>query len=1299
MRVDLGRPSAWFAGRCSRAAAALAVVAVAVPMAAQQVAGTIETFAGGGGGDVAVDLAPRPQGVAVDGSGNVYIADTDNNRIRKVDSSGNVSTFAGSGGSGYGGDGGAATAARMTSPREVAVDSSGNVYIADFSNRRIRKVDSSGTITTFAGDGRWGFSGDGGSATSSMIRDAYGVAVDGSDNVYIADADNDRIRKVDASSNIISTVAGGGFGFGGDGGAATSSYMNQPRDVAADASGNIYIVDYNNNRIRKVDASSNIISTFAGSGDRGFSGDGGAATSSAMLLPQGVAVDGSGNVYIADTGNSRIRKVDSAGIISTILAAPAIYYPSSVAVDGSDNVYVAEFSRVRKMDAATNDVSTLAAAGNFGIGSDGGAATSTQLAFPSGVALDGQGNVYIADQASHRIRKVDRSGNISTFAGTGGASGFAGDGGAATSSLLNTPRAVAVDGSGNVYIADTSNNRIRKVDTSGTISTIAGIGGWGVTGDGGAATSAPLATPQGVAVDGSGNVYISDINDRIRKVDTAGIISAFAGTGIHGFGGDGVAATSTPLASPHEVAVDGSGNVYIADTDNNRIRKVNSAGIISTFAGSGLRGFSGDGRAATAARLAAPQGVAVDASGNVYIADTGNRRMRKVDSQGIITTIAGTGTSGFGGDGGAAISALLSRPEGVAVDGSGNVYVVDTNNNRIRVVAPGRYVFPDAGTPAQSEPPDDAHNSPPVVRAVLEDVTLPVGQTTRIDLGSAFDDLDGDVLVYAAVSSAQAVLRAAVNHHELVLEGVADGVATVTVFATDPHGLSVEQTLAVTVGTVLWLQGDGEALEGGTVRLSVRLSMVRDVPTAFSWKVLEDADPATANADSGEHGDASSSGSIAAGETATTIDIDIADDADVERPREWFLVELLADAKDPVALGRTRAPVAVLEGVCDRTPAVAAALVKDDGCETATDAGLAALRTLLLQNAGVAALRGKDLEGLRSLRVLGLRGNELEALPAGLLSAVPGLRYLLLGGNRLAALRGDAFAGLSDLLELDLSNNALAELPAGVLSGLSDLRYLRLDGNALEALPNGLFSGASSLRSVRLDGNPGAPFALRVELRRNDGATWAEGPATIQATLAAGAPFDVELSLAATGGGFQSVDGPVSEEVQETLAAGETMGTELVVVASDGGAVRVSLSVGPLPETACDSRPCWPGLTLQAGDPLVLFAVPPTAAAMAAKPEPLFGEDLRLPLASLVTVGDLPVAQWRATSSNPAVATASVKGDELLVATEPGVQGVTEIAVMATDALGQSVTVRFEVQVAFYWPGPRRWRLLLPIAE
>ena len=583
----------------------------------------------------------------MDGSGNLYIADTLNHRIRKVDTAtGNISTVAGTGSPGSGGDGGAATSATLNRPFGVALDSSGNLYIADAANHRIRKVDTSGNISTVAGTGTQSDSGDGGAATSATLSFPQGVALDSSGNLYIADYFSHRVRKVDATTGNISTVAGtGASGSGGDGGAATSAMLNNPEGVAADGSGNLYIADGGNHRIRKVDATTGIISTVAGTGAFGSSGDGGAATSARLSFPRGIALDSSGNLYIADLT-----------------------------------------SRVRKVDATTGNISTVVGVAG-GFGGDGGAATSARLNSPRGVAVDGSGNLYIADTGNHRIRKVDTSGNISTTAGAGAS----GDGGAATSATLSFPEGVALDGSGNLYIADSFNHRIRKVDAAtGNISTVAGTGISGFSSDGGAATSATLSFPEGVVLDGSGNLYIADAaNNRIRKVDaTTGNISTVAGTGTAGSGGDGGTATAATLNRPSGVALDGVGNLYIAEYFGSRIRKVDAAtGNISTVAGTGTFGFGGDGGAATSATLSYPFGVALDSAGNLYIADAFNHRIRKVDAAtGNISTVAGTGTSGFGGDGGAATSATLSSPQGVALDGSGNLYIADTTNRRIRKV-------------------------------------------------------------------------------------------------------------------------------------------------------------------------------------------------------------------------------------------------------------------------------------------------------------------------------------------------------------------------------------------------------------------------------------------------------------------------------------------------------------------------------------------------------------------------------------------------------------------------------------
>ena len=672
----------------------------------------IDTIAGGGLGDngPAVEARlHRPEGVAVDAAGNIYIADTSNNRIRRVDTSGIITTVAGTGsqdfdGQGYGGDGGPAVRAQLSHPFGLALDRNGNLYIADSYNNRIRRVDASGTITTIAGTGDRGFSGDGGPAVEAQLENPYGVAVDGAGNLYIADSENYRIRRVDASG-IITTVAGtGSIGFSGDGGPAIRAQIAWPARVAVDGAGNLYIADFSNFRVRRVDASG-IITTVAGTGERGYGGDGGPAVQARLEWPSHLAVDGAGNLYIADV--DRIRRVDTSGIITTVAGTgdsgfsgdggPAvqarIIHSRGVAVDGAGNLYIADTfnDRIRRVDVS-GIIATIAGGGS---GGDGGPAVEARLNSPNGVALDRVGNLYIADTISHRIRRVDASGTITTVAGTG-TSGYSGDGGPAVEAQLNCPSDVAVDRSGNLYIADRANARIRRVDSSGNIQTVAHTRRARCA-DGGPA----------VAVDRAGNLFVADYDDhRIKRVDPSGTLTTIAGVGERGYGGDNGPAIHAQLNWPNGVAVDDIGNLFIADSGNDRIRRVDPQGVINTVAGIGVGGFGGDGGAAVGAALHSPGGVAVGGDGNLYIADSINTRIRRVDAQGIIRTIAGPRKNvqfpgGFRGDGGLAIDAYLGFPEGLALDGSGNIYIADTYNDRIRILTQSRQL-PSAPTRLQA---------------------------------------------------------------------------------------------------------------------------------------------------------------------------------------------------------------------------------------------------------------------------------------------------------------------------------------------------------------------------------------------------------------------------------------------------------------------------------------------------------------------------------------------------------------------------------------------------------------------
>jgi len=658
------------------------------------VAGSQWVFRGDGGPAVNAPLG-WIRGVAVDSSGSAFAADPDNHLVVKISPAGVLSVVAGNGTQGFSGDGGLATSASLRDPGGIVVDAAGNLYIADTSNQRIRKVTPAGIITTLAGNRSFGFAGDGGPATSASLGYPEGIALDAAGNFYIADTWNGRIRKV-TPSGIINTVAGDGTsGFSGDGGLATSASLD-PSGLVVDAVGNLYIADRANDRIRKVTATGTI-STVAGGGSS--LSDGVPATSAHLSFPWGVAIDRAGNIYVADTNYSQVRKVTPAGIISTVAGnrsfgfagdgRPAteasLYFPNGVAVDAVGNAYIADTfnNRIRKVTPA-GIISTVAGNGSFRFSGDGGPATSASFRLPGGVAVDTAGNLFVADKDNHRVRRITQTRTINTVAGDGTAV-FSGDGGPGTSASLRFPNGVAVDLTGNIYIADAQNRRVRKVSTAGTISTVAGNGGSDFSGDGGPATGAGIFVPDGVALDAAGNLYIADReNNRIRKVTPTGTISTVAGNGVRGFSGDGGSATATALNYPTGVAVDAAGNLFIADHQNNRIRKVTSAGTMTTFAGNGTSGFSGDGGQATSASLS-PNGVTVDAAGNLYIADTSHQRIRKVTPAGIISTVAGNGSLGFAGDGGLATSASLI-PAGVAVDAAGNLYITDTGSHRVRKV-------------------------------------------------------------------------------------------------------------------------------------------------------------------------------------------------------------------------------------------------------------------------------------------------------------------------------------------------------------------------------------------------------------------------------------------------------------------------------------------------------------------------------------------------------------------------------------------------------------------------------------
>ena len=610
-----------------------------------------------------------------------------------------ITTLAGipPGASGFVGDGGPASAAKLKTPQSMVKDAAGNLYIADAGNFRVRKINTAGIISTIAGTGTPGFSGDGGPATAAQLLTVTGICIDGAGNLYVADLGNQRVRKI-STSGIITTVAGDGtVGYFGDGGAATSAQLNQPSDVAIDAAGNLYIADKANNRVRKV-TSSGTITTYAGYASVGYSGDGGAATDAQLNSPTGVGIDGAGNLYIADQTNGRIRKVNTAGIIDTVAGngvfgyagdgvaatSTALYQPADVHADAAGNIWISDQNndRVRKVNPA-GIISTVAGNGVSGFGGDGGAATSAQVDGPAGIIVDAGGNIYFADQTNNRIRRVNTSGVITTVSGV---SRYIGDGGPATNAELITPTFIATDKYNNVYFCETNGHRVRKIAPDGTISTIAGTGNEGIVGmgDGSMATAVDINRPEAITVDTAGNVYFGEFGARIRKVSPAGIITSVAGMYSMGYSGDGGPATAAMITT-QGITIDTAGNFYMTCSGEHRARRIDPSGVITTFAGTGVSGFSGDGGGATDAQLNYPLGIRTDKMGNIYIAE-GNSAIRKVTPSGDIWTVAGIGGGhGYTGDGVPATAAQLNRPQDVQTLND-TLIISDGWNARIRMV-------------------------------------------------------------------------------------------------------------------------------------------------------------------------------------------------------------------------------------------------------------------------------------------------------------------------------------------------------------------------------------------------------------------------------------------------------------------------------------------------------------------------------------------------------------------------------------------------------------------------------------
>jgi sugar lactone lactonase YvrE len=645
----------------------------------------VESY-GSDDGSVAEARFNHPMDVATDSQGNLYVADANNHIVRKISVTGEVTTLAGSPGSKGSADG-TGSGARFNNPSGIAVDGAGNVYVADTGNHTIRLITPSGVVSLLAGSaGTAGVAdGRGGSAQFSSPQ---GVTADASGNVFVADTGNHAIRRV-TPDGTVTTFAGLAGHMGGSDGVGSAAGFSFPRGIVADKSGNLFVADIGNSVIRKITPDATV-STFVGRVQVAAWVDG---TGSAALFyaPLGLAIDGSGNIYVTDKFSFAVRIVTAAGVVTTLAGSPGsegsvdgtgssarFNYPSGIAVDATGTVYIADSDNnmIRKM--TTGGVVTTLAGVAPSVGSNDGTGGAAQFNQPEDVATDGAGNVYVADTQNNTIRKMTPGGMVTTLAGLAGNPGSAD--GSGSNARFCGPQGVAADAVGNVYVADSGNQTIRKITPEGLVTTLAGSPGLTGSADG-SGSEARFNIPNNVGVDAAGNVYVADSNNyTIRKISPDGTVSTLAGSpGVGGYSND--TGSNARFGYLARIAVDDAGNIYVTEAFTNGIRKVTPGGVVTAFAGSIALGSS-DGTASSA-RFDYPTGLAADRFGNIYVADRDNHTIRKITADGVVTTLAGL--TGVAGDrDGSGSHASFNMIVGIAVDSGGNLYVVDFDDNVVR---------------------------------------------------------------------------------------------------------------------------------------------------------------------------------------------------------------------------------------------------------------------------------------------------------------------------------------------------------------------------------------------------------------------------------------------------------------------------------------------------------------------------------------------------------------------------------------------------------------------------------------
>ncbi len=600
-------------------------------------------------GSVAEARFSYPNGMAFDRSGNMLVADSANALIRKIAPNGIVSTVAGTLRITGSADGPVNTA-QFNSPADVAVDAAGNIYVADGGNNTIRKIDINGVVTTVAGIAKQTGSTDG-TGAAARFNGAAALAIDAAGNLFVSDSSNHTIRKI-TPAGVVTTFAGQAGKPGSADGTGTSAQFNNPTSIAIDREGNLYVMDGANYTVRRI-TPKGVVTTIAGTVGKSGSADGPAAKAQ-FNAAMGIGVDDAGNIYVADTFGGAIRKIDAKGNVSTLAGT----------------------------------------AGGWGSVNATGAAARFSL--PQRITVDRTGNLYVTD-GNAQIRKITPAGAVTTFTGSPPQSGSAdGVGAAARFSFSN---GVALDRDGNLFVADMDNGTIRKITRAGVVTTFAGTPGKGGSADG----TGPAAQFGGVAtlaMDPSGNLYAAEFyNNTVRKVTPAGVVTTFVGTSGKSGSADGKGAAAQ-FSAPNDIAADSKGNLYIADYNNNTVRKITPDGVVSTLAGSAGKAGSDDGVGA-AARFDGPAGVAPDGAGNVYVTELNNHTLRKIAPDGRVTTVAGVAGKPGSADG-AGSAARLNGPWGITIDRHGDLFICDAFNNAIRKVTPAGVVTTVVGGPGPS---------------------------------------------------------------------------------------------------------------------------------------------------------------------------------------------------------------------------------------------------------------------------------------------------------------------------------------------------------------------------------------------------------------------------------------------------------------------------------------------------------------------------------------------------------------------------------------------------------------------